>query len=118
MNSEYIISKEQIRRINKMCGGSLRTDAVIETALFLGKGKNIYRKIAYLWKAILVGHPFTDGNKRTALTVALTMLKESRIEVQEKNKENLVSEITKIAKENIEDIVRIERLIRYAITGD
>ena len=117
MNSEYIISKEQIKWINRKYGGSLRTDADIETALDLGKGKCLYRKIAYLWKAILVGHPFTDGNKRTALGVALIMLEKSEIKSDSIKKENMVSTITKIAKENITDINRIERLVRYAAEG-
>jgi len=116
MNPEYIVTKEQIHMINEKYGGSLRSDAEIETALDLGKGKSVYRKIAYLWKAILVGHPFTDGNKRTALIVALAVLEKCNIELDEMKKENIVSEITKIAKENITDINRIERLVRYAVT--
>lgn len=118
MNSEYILDKEQIRMINEKYGGILRSDAEIDTALTLGKGKSVYRKIAYLWRAILVGHPFTDGNKRTALIVALTVLDKCKIELDENKKENMVSEITKIAKENITDVNRIERLVRYAVTGN
>ena len=130
MNSEYILSKEEIRGINEQYGGSLRMDAEIETALEAGKGKRIYRKVAYLMRAILVGHPFTDGNKRTALMVALSMLEKCQIVMDEGKKENLVSEIRKIAGENIRDrrgnrqpkavnqIKRIERLVRYAVTGD
>lgn len=114
MNPEYIIDKEHIRAINEKYGGDLRSDAEIETALDLGKGKSIFRKIAYLWRAILVGHPFTDANKRTALGVALILLEKCRIETNEKKTENMVSAVTKIAKENITDINRIERLVRYA----
>lgn len=118
MNSEYIIDKEQIKAINEKYGGSLRTGAEIETALYKGKGKNVYRKIAYLWRAILVGHPFTDGNKRTALIVALTILEKCEIGLDEDRKESIVSEIKKIASENIEDVSRIERLVRYVVTGN
>jgi death-on-curing family protein len=118
MNSEYIISKDQIKWINKKYGGSLRSDAEIESALHLGKGKAVFRKIAYLCRAILVGHPFTDGNKRTALMTALTVLRACRIKTNKTVKENLVSEIKKIAEENITDVSRIGRLIRYAVTGD
>jgi death-on-curing family protein len=118
MNSEYIISKDQIKLINKRYGGSLRSDAEIETALDMGKGKAVFRKVAYLWRAILVGHPFTDGNKRTALMVAWTIIKDCKIKTNEKTDENLVSEITKIAKENITDVSRIERLVRYAVEGN
>ncbi|MCK5022536.1 MAG: Fic family protein [Candidatus Aenigmarchaeota archaeon] len=118
MNSEYIISKDQIKWINDKYGGSLRTDAEIETALSLGRGKAVFRKIAYLWRAILVGHPFTDGNKRTALMSALAILENSKIKTGKKVNESLVLEITKIAMENITDVGRIERLIRYAVTGN
>ena len=117
MNTEYILTKEQIRSINERYGGDLRTDAEIETALTMGKGKSIYRKIASLWRAILVGHPFTDGNKRTALTVALVMFEKCGIEIPGERKENMTSEIIRIAKENIGDIERIERSVRYAATG-
>jgi len=118
MNSEYIISKGHIKTINEKYGGSLRSDAEIETALDLGKGKSVYRKIAYLWRAILVGHPFTDANKRTALITALTILEKCEIKTDENKKENMVSTITRISKENMTDINRIERLVRYAATGD
>lgn len=118
MNSEYIITKEQIRSINERYGGDIRSDAEIETALDLGKGKGLYRKIAYLWKAILVRHPFTDGNKRTALMVALTILEKCHVKLDQGKTENIISEITKIAMENITDVNRIERLVRYAVTGD
>ncbi len=118
MNSEYIIDKDHIRAINDRYGGSLRSDAEIETALMMGKGKSTFKKIAHLWKAILVGHPFTDGNKRTALIVALTILEKCEIEPDDVAKERIVSEITKIAKENIIDVNKIERLVRYAAKGD
>lgn len=104
--------------INPLYGGGLRSDAEIETALSLGRGKSVYRKIAYIWRAILVGHPFTDGNKRTALMVALIMLEKCNIKLDERRRENMVSEIIKIAKENLSDINRIERLVRYAVTGN
>ena len=81
MNPEYIIDKNQIRMINEKYGGSLMSDAEIETALDLGRGKSAYRKIAYLWRSILVGHPFTDGNKRTALASALVFLELNGVRV-------------------------------------
>lgn len=95
----------------------MRTDAEIETALELGKGKGIHRKIAQLWRSMLVGHPFTDGNKRTALMVALALLERSHMEMDEKKKENMVSAIKKIAEENITETGRIERLVMYAAEG-
>ena len=117
MSTDYIIEKEHIQKINEMCGGSVRTDAEIETALDLGKGKAVYTKIAYLWRAILVGHTFTDGNKRTALGVALTILKSYRIRVTPASQVRLVNIAVRIARENREDVNQIERLIRYAVEG-
>ena len=105
-----------LRVINEQCGGSVRLDAEIETALERGKGRSAPRKIALLWRAILLGHPFTDGNKRTALTVALVICEASRIPLTEKATDRLVEEIKRIAAEHIDDIVRIERLIRYAVS--
>ena len=118
MNPEYMITREHIKEINAMYGGSLRTDAEIETALLMGKGKNMYRKIAILWRAILVGHPFTDGNKRTALMVALTILEKCDMGLDDAGIDMVVEEITKIARENITDLNRIERLVRYVATGN
>lgn len=118
MGTEYILSKEDIRSINEQYGGSMRMDAEIETALEAGKGKTIFKKVAYLLRAILVGHPFTDGNKRTALMVALAMLEKSQIKIEEKQKERIIEELRKIASGNERDINRIERLVRYAVTGD
>ena len=116
MNSEYIITRDEIVLVNKKYGGSLRNDAEIETSLYLGKGKNIFRKIAYIWRAILVGHPFTNGNKRTALMTALVMLERSNIKLDKTKKEHMIYTVTKIAKENITNISRIERLVRYVVT--
>jgi prophage maintenance system killer protein len=117
MNSEYIIEKDHIKSMNEKYGGRLRSDAEIETALEMGKGKSVYRKISYLLRAILVGQPFTDGNKRTALMVALAVAERSGLKIGDENKENMVSAVTKIAKENITDVNRIERLVRYAAAG-
>lgn len=117
MAVEHILSREEIRSINEQYGGSLRMDAEIETALEAGKGKSIHRKIAYLLRAILVGHPFTDGNKRTALMVAIAMLEKSQIGVADAQKERIVEVTRNVASGNIRDVDKIERMVRYAVTG-
>jgi prophage maintenance system killer protein len=68
-------------------------------------------------RAVLVGHPFTDGNKRTAYVITANMLERSQLKPTDMQKEQIVEEIRKIASENIRDIDRIERAIRYVITG-
>ncbi len=113
MISEYVLSKDEIKRINEKYGGYLRTDAEIDTALYIGKGKNLFRKIACLWRAILVGHPFTDGNKRTAIVVALAMLERCNVKVDDPMRKTIASEVRDIASENITDLKKIERRVRY-----
>jgi death-on-curing family protein len=114
MNLKYIITKEEIIWINEQFGGSLRMDAEIETALYRGKGKNVYRKVAYLWRAILVGHPFTDGNKRTALHIAVVVFERNGVKVSIRGEERLLSAIRKIAEQNIMEVNKIEEMLRYA----
>lgn len=113
-----LITKEEIIKISEIYGGSVRNDAEIETALYRGHGKAIYKKIALLWRAILVGHPFTDGNKRTAFGVTALLLERSNIKLDESRKEVLFTEMTEVAKENILDLDKIERRVRYAIEGN
>jgi prophage maintenance system killer protein len=116
MKSEYIITKGEITHINKRYGGAVRNDAEIETALEMGRGKNVFRKVALLLKAILVGHPFTDGNKRTALMTAFAVLESCNIMLSGEKKDRMTGEVMKIAGENITDLDRIERLVRYVVT--
>ncbi len=118
MNTEYIIDKEQIKKINRGFGGSLRTDAEIEVALEMGKGRGVYMKIAYIWRAILVGRPFTDGNKRTALGTAFAILESAGIKTLAEQEDRVVEEAVKIAIGNIMDVGKIERRIRYAVEGN
>ncbi len=108
------LSKEVLEAINKEFGGSVRYDATIEHALEAGEGKGLYRRIALLWRAILVGHPFTDGNKRTALAVAVLLLKYAGRLADGTVQERLLDELLIIARDNLEDIPKIERRVKYA----
>lgn len=112
------VSKEEILAINKELGGGLRSDASIDFALTAGRGRSLYWKIALLWRAILVDHPFTDVNKRTALNTTFLLLKRNKIKLDEKSKERMTKELLKVAKENIHSLKRIERGVRYAVEGN
>jgi len=109
-----IIGKEDMLRINKGFGGELRNDSSIDYALDIQNSKKlgIYKKLAYLMRAILVDHPFTDGNKRTAAYIALKFANEHKKQI---NNDLLVHQIIAIAKENITDIRQIERRLKNAI---
>jgi prophage maintenance system killer protein len=108
------ISREDLLRINQGFGGNLRSDSSLDFALKKIKNSKIklYKQLAYLLRAILVDHPFSDGNKRTAMFLAFAFAKKSKKEV---NRDLLIHQITSIAKNNIQDIRNIEWRLKTAI---
>ena len=108
------ISKKDLLRINKGFGGSLRSSSSLDYAFEKLEDKKfgIYKKLAYLWRAILVDHPFSDGNKRTASFIAFIFADENKKQV---NRDILLHQIISIAKKNIQDIRNIEQRIKTAI---
>jgi prophage maintenance system killer protein len=108
------IGKKDLLRINRGFGGSLRSDSSIDFAIAKQKNKKLgeYKKLAYLWRAILVDHPFTDGNKRTAAFVAFAFAEEHKKQV---DRDLLLHHAVAIAKKNITDIRKIERRLENAI---
>lgn len=100
------ISKEDLLRINKGFGGNLRSDSSIDFAIEMQKNNKLgpFKKLAYLWRAILVDHPFSDGNKRTATFLALKFAEENKKQV---DRDLLVHHALSIAKKNITNIRQI-----------
>ncbi|MBM3309414.1 MAG: hypothetical protein FJY77_04090 [Candidatus Altiarchaeales archaeon] len=112
------LSKEEIIAINKTLGGNLVANGSIEFALHAGKGRSLYWRIALLWRAILVDHPFTDINKRTTFNATILTLNRSGIKTTDEMKERIVKEILKISKEGTISVKNIERRVRYAVEGN
>jgi|SRR3989344_146523 len=108
------ISKEDLLRINKGFGGNLRSSGSLDFAIDKQEGRKLgeYKKLAYLFRAILVDHPFVDGNKRTASFLAFQFADENRKQI---DKELLVHHITSIAKQNITNIRNIEWRLKNCI---
>src|SRR3989344_1284932 len=108
------ISKEDLMRINKGFGGTLRNDASLDFALDKQEDKKLgeYKKLSYLLRAILVDHPFSDGNKRTAMFICFAFSYEFNKQV---DKELLTHYIISIAKKNETNIRNIEQRIKTAI---
>ena len=108
------ISKKDLLRINHGFGGDLRSDSSLDFALDMLENKRIgpYKKLAYLFRAILVDHPFSDGNKRTAMFISYAFAQEYRKQV---NRDLLIRNIVSIAKQNIHNIKNIEWRIKNAI---
>ncbi len=108
------ISKENLLRVNQGFGGGLISDSSLDYAIDMQNNRKlgVYKKLAYLMRAILVDHPFTDGNKRTATFLVLGFADENKKEV---NTEILEHQITSIASQNITDIRSIEQRLRRCI---
>ena len=108
------LTKKELIEVNKKFGGNVSRDGSLDYALSAQKHKKYgdYKKLAYIWRAILVDHPFTDGNKRTALWAAIRLAEEKG---KKANTDKLNKLVIKIAKENIHSIAKIERSLRNAI---
>src|SRR4030042_2990484 len=108
------INKEDLLRINEGFGGNLRSDSSIDFAIDMQENKKLggYKKLAYLLRAILVDHPFSDGNKRTATFLVLNFAEQNKKQV---DRELLIHHIISIAKQNITEIRNIEQRLRSCI---
>lgn len=109
------IGKKDLLRINHGFGGNLRSDSSLDFAFDALKNKKLgpYRKLAYLFRAILVDHPFSDGNKRTAMFIAHAFFEKDK--GKQVDRDLLVHHIVSIAKQNIHDLRKIERRLKNAI---
>lgn len=108
------IVKEELLRINEGFGGEIISDSSIDFALEKQKDELIgeYKKLAYLMRAIIVDHPFSDANKRTAMYFALKFAEENNKQV---DRDLLLHHIVAIAKNNMNEILNIERRMKNAI---
>jgi prophage maintenance system killer protein len=108
------IRKEDIVRIAKGFGGNLRNSASLDFALDKQKDRKLgeYKKLAYLLRAILVDHPFSDGNKKTAMFVAFAFAGEHHKKVDD---ELLKHHILSIASKNLTEVRAIEERMKNAI---
>src|SRR3990167_10753921 len=108
------IGKEEILRINKGFGGNLRSDSSLDYALDKLEDKKIgiTKKLAYLLRAILVDHPFSDGNKRTAMFISFSFAEQNNKII---NRDLLTHHILSIASKNINNIRLIEQRLKNAI---
>ena len=108
------IRKEDIVRIAAGFDGILRNSSSLDFALEKQDDKKLgeYKKLAYLMRAILVDHPFSDGNKKTAMFVIYTFADENKKQVDE---ELLKHHIHSIASKNITEIRAIEERLKNAL---
>jgi len=108
------ISKQDLLRINRGFGGNLRSDSSLDFAFRKIEDSKIgpYKQLAYLLRAILVDHPFSDGNKRTATFLVFAFAESEKKEI---DTDLLQHHIISIAKQNIQEIRNIEWRIKSII---
>ncbi len=108
------IVKRELVEINKRFNGIISRDGSLDYALSMQENKKYgkYKKLAYIWRAILIDHPFTDGNKRTALWAALKFAEDNN---KKPDTKKLNKAIIKIVIKNISKINKVERMLRNAV---
>lgn len=110
-----MLDKKDIIRINQEIGedGQFNNEGSLEYALSIIKHKKSWLyELSFIVRSLLVDHAFKDGNKRTALIIMITYLEDKNLEY---DKERLTKIIWGISKKNINDINKIQRLIKSAI---
>ena len=110
-----LINKKDIARINQEIGGNgqFQNESSLDFALSIIKQKKSWLyELSYLLRGLLVDHAFQDGNKRTALIIAITYLEDRDLEY---DKESIIKIIWEISKKNVKDINKITRMIKSAI---
>jgi prophage maintenance system killer protein len=102
--------EKEIIKVNKELGGTLvRKNSLSWACDKIKSEKSIYRKNAYLIRAIVVDHPFSDMNKSTATIITIRNFMKKKISC---NEESLLRGVRNIAKNNIIDINKIEKGLR------
>ena len=104
----------EIIEINKKFHtGTVRSKSSLDFAVSAAKHtKNWIEQLAYLLRAIIIDHPFEDGNKRTALVVLAYYFEKNNLVY---NEDKITRLIIKIAVENINDIKKLGREIKNVI---
>lgn len=108
------ICKEDIIRIAKGFQGNLRNGASLDFALEKQKDSKLgeYKKLAYLIRAIVIDHPFSDGNKKTAAYLCFVFAEQNNKIV---DNELLQHHMISIASKNLNEIRAIEERLKSAI---
>ena len=109
------INKKDIIGINQEVGesGNFSNESSLDFALSIIKHRKSWLyELSYLVRSLLVDHAFEDGNKRTAMIIVTTYLKEKKLEC---DKDRITKVFWNISKKNITDINKIMRLIKSII---
>lgn len=104
-----MLKVKEIIKLNEKFGGGILNKSNLEFDINqANKEKNIYKSNSYVVRAMTQGHPFIDGNKRTALAIVSKRFSEKEISC---NKEKLTRGMVLFAKRPV-TINKIERGLR------
>lgn len=86
----------------------------VEQAVFYADpAPDVYELAALYWAAFAVGHVFSDGNKRTALTVMLYCLSEHNIQLYYSREiENQLIDLTVEAATGAQTVTSLAEILR------
>ena len=109
------LNKKDLIRINQEIGanGKLHNEDSIDFALSIAKqNKSWLYELSYIIRSLLVDHCFEDGNKRTAIIVAIAYFENNNLDY---DKDKLTKTVWNISKKNISDINKLMRMMKNAI---
>lgn len=101
---------EELIAVNKKYSdGTFINRGNLEYALSIPAKTNV-AQLAHITRALLSGHAFKDGNKRTLITILLEYCREIKIEP---SRERIQKTILRLTKEN--DIKKLITELKYAL---
>lgn len=101
----------ELIHINKLFKGEILNLSSLKFAIEEAENKEWRIKLALIMRSLIIDHPFLDGNKRTARYVLIKQFNKEKIPI---NEDKINRMITKIAINNITNIIKIKRLIENA----
>jgi death-on-curing family protein len=109
-----MLSEKDILEINKeISNGAIINRSSLDFAVKTNaRSKNWLKCAAIFTRAILIDHPFEDGNKRTAAAVIILLMELNNVKFKP---EEVPKIIIKILRENLISIIEIERCIKNAV---
>ena len=109
-------NKKDIIRLNQEIGekGELHNESSLEYALYIVKAKKSWLfELSYIIRSLLIDNVFRDGNKRTAYILCVLYFEDHG---KEYGDFALVVAMDFIAKKNINDVNKIQRVLEKCMT--
>lgn len=102
------ITTAEVTEVNRRFGGSPISDSSLSFAEAACRDiRSSYRRAAMWARAILVDHPFSDANKRTAVYAIGSC-------ITIRDQQRVVRAVLRIASRNITDLKKIEEVLKNA----